>query len=170
MEIIIFAPLMPKKTITRFIDFFYPPFRKIMPLQTFRYAACGGSNVALGFLVYTFTYHFILHKQQVHIASFSFEPYSVSLCVSSAVTFLVGFLLNKYVVFIDSNVRGRMQLLRYSLSLVLSLSLNYILLKAMVGYLHINAVIAQFIATIIVIAVSYITQRHFTFKVKKANV
>ena len=32
------------------IDFFYPPFRGLMNLQTFRYAASGGGNTLLGFL------------------------------------------------------------------------------------------------------------------------
>ena len=27
------------------IDFFYKPFKKILPLQTFRYAAAGGANL-----------------------------------------------------------------------------------------------------------------------------
>ncbi len=158
---------MPKDKIITFIDFFYPPFRKIMPLQTFRYAVCGGSNVAFGFFVYTFTYHFILHKEIVHIAGYSFEPYSISLCLNSISNFIVGFLLNKYIVFPESNIHPHIQLFRYFISLVISFSLNYILLKAMIGFLYINAVLAQLIATIIVIGVSYITQRYFTFKVKK---
>ncbi|HCL82631.1 MAG TPA: phenylalanine 4-monooxygenase, partial [Chitinophagaceae bacterium] len=38
---------MPKKEIIALIDFFYPPFRKFISLQTFRYAACGGANTIL---------------------------------------------------------------------------------------------------------------------------
>ncbi|MEI9934312.1 MAG: GtrA family protein [Ferruginibacter sp.] len=136
-------------------------------MQTFRYAVCGGSNVVFGFLVYAFTYHFILHKQVVQIAGYSFEPYSISLCLNSISNFIVGFLLNKYVVFPESNLHPRIQLFRYFISLVISFSLNYILLKAMIDFLHLNAIVAQLIATVIVIGVSYITQRHFTFKVKK---
>ena len=37
---------MIKKWILDFIDFFYPPFSKLMPIQTFRYAVCGGTNTA----------------------------------------------------------------------------------------------------------------------------
>ena len=39
-----------RKKIIAFIDFFYPPFKKIMPEQTFRYAVCGGSNMTPGYL------------------------------------------------------------------------------------------------------------------------
>ncbi|MDB5144378.1 MAG: GtrA-like protein, partial [Mucilaginibacter sp.] len=36
-----------RRTILSLIDLFYSPFKKIMPLQTFRYAACGGVNTLL---------------------------------------------------------------------------------------------------------------------------
>ena len=41
-----------KQKFTSVLDFFYPPFQKIMPIQTFRYAACGGMNTLLGLAVY----------------------------------------------------------------------------------------------------------------------
>ena len=34
------------------VDFFYPPFSRFMPLQTYRYAACGGSNTALNIFIF----------------------------------------------------------------------------------------------------------------------
>jgi hypothetical protein len=42
------------------IDFFYPPFKKLMPLKTFRYAVSGAGNTFLGLLSYYITYKFIL--------------------------------------------------------------------------------------------------------------
>jgi hypothetical protein len=47
---------MVKKWITDCIDFFYPPFSKLMPIQTFRYAACGGTNTLLDIFMYWFSY------------------------------------------------------------------------------------------------------------------
>ena len=49
---------MPKDRIIAFIDFFYPPFRKLMPEQTFRYAACGGANTVLGLTIYFLPVYF----------------------------------------------------------------------------------------------------------------
>src|SRR5258708_8827168 len=43
---------MAKKMIIGFIDFFFPPFCRIMPLQTFRYAACGGANTFLDIFLF----------------------------------------------------------------------------------------------------------------------
>ena len=156
-----------KNSITSLIDFFYPPFRKIMPLQTFRYAACGGFNMVLGFLIFTVLYHLLVKNILVKIGQFVFEPYSVALVVSSCIVFIVGFALNKYVVFISSNLRGRIQLFRYFLSFVSNLAINYVLLKMMVKYFHVYPVLAQIIVTAIVVTISYFTQQYFTFKVKE---
>ena len=48
-----------KKTILQVVDYFYPPFKKVMPLQTFRYAACGGGTTLLGIFLYFIAFHFI---------------------------------------------------------------------------------------------------------------
>ena len=36
-----------EKLLTTVIDFFYPPFRRFMPLELFRYGCCGGLNLVL---------------------------------------------------------------------------------------------------------------------------
>lgn len=137
-----------------------------MPLQTFRYAACGGFNVVLGFILFTITFYLLEKLGVVHISGYAFEPYSIALVGSSGVVFLVGFALNKYVVFTSSNLRGRIQLFRYFLSFISNLAINYVLLKFFVKYVKIYPVIAQVIVTAIVIVLSYFTQQYFTFKIK----
>ena len=49
-----------------------------MPVQTFRYAACGGSNTLLDIFMYWVAFHFILHEQIVHIGFISISPYVAS--------------------------------------------------------------------------------------------
>ncbi len=156
--------------ITSFLDFFYPPFRKLMPLQTFRYASCGGANTVLGFIIYTLSYTFLFHKQVVNLGFYAFEPHIAALILSFLVNFPVGFILMKYVVFVDSTIQGRVQLFRYFFVFVSNLVLNYIFLKVMVEKLHVNAILAQVISTAIVITISYLLQRHFTFKVEDSQV
>ncbi len=154
-------------TITSIIDFFYPPFRRMMTLQTFRYAACGGGNVVLGFLIFTGVYHFVVNRTVVDFGFIAFESYSVALFCSSVAVFFLGFLLNKFVVFTESNLKGRIQLFRYFLSFISNLCINYVLLKALIIYLHLHPVMAQVIVTAIVVTLSYFTQQYFTFKVKE---
>lgn len=146
------------------IDFFYPPFRTVLPLQTFRYAVSGAANTFLGLLVYYLTYKFILEGRDFHFGFYAFKSHVAALVVSFIVTFVVGFFLMKYVVFDDSRIRGRVQLFRYLLVCVFNLTLNYILLKIAVESWHIYPVFAQIGTTVIVVLFSYLAQRHFSFK------
>ena len=135
-----------------------------MPLQTFRYAACGGGNTLMGLTVYYISFHYIFTKKNVDFGLMVLKPHNAALAISFIITFLVGFFLNKYVVFTSSVMRGRIQLFRYFLSFFLNLVVNYFLLKLFVVALHIEAFTAQVITTCIIVTLSYLTQKHFTFK------
>jgi len=156
-----------KELITRLIDFFYPPFRKMMPLQTFRYAACGGGNALFGLITYFIGYQYIFDGTVFDLGFYAFKPHTAAVLLSSFITFLIGFILNRYIVFVESNLRGRIQLFRYFLSFTFNLLVNIALLKLLVEVLHVHPLISQMITILIVIAISYLTQRHFTFRVNK---
>jgi len=141
-----------------------------MPEQTFRYAACGGTNTLLGLAVNYIFYDFVFDRRILHWGFLSFEPYVASLAISSVVSLITGFLMMKYVVFLSSNLRGRIQFIRYTVSYVLMLLLNYVLLKLFVKVFHWEAFLSQCIITVIVIIVSYLSQKYFTFKTKAENI
>lgn len=153
-----------KQTFTSAIDLFYPPFRKIMPEQTFRYAFCGGVNTALGLGIYTVFYSYVFAGEDVWFSGFAFKPHTASLFVAFCVNFLLGFILNKYIVFTSSDLRGRIQLIRYFISFLSNLGINYLFLKLFVEFLQWNAIFSQFITTAIVVAISYFSQKHFSFR------
>lgn len=161
---------MVHNKITDIIDFFYQPFKKWLPLQTFRYASCGGANTVLGFILYTFSYKFLFRERVFNLGFYAFKPHIASLIFAFLINFPVGFLLMKYVVFIDSTIRGRVQLVRYFFVFVSNLFLNYLLLKVLVEYAHVNAILSQVISTVVVITTSYLLQRHFSFKVEDTTV
>lgn len=146
------------------IDFFYPPFRKWMSLQTFRYAAAGGGNTLLGFAVYYISYHYLFAEQSFDFGFYAFKAHVAALFVSFCVSFPIGFFMSKYVVFSDSVLKGRIQLFRYFMICLFNLGLNYILLKILVEYFHIYPVMAQIFTTVAVVVFSYLAQRHFSFK------
>lgn len=158
---------MPKDKIIAFIDFFYPPFKKFMPEQTFRYAACGGGNTVLGMAVFFVFHEYVFRGKVFDVGFYAMKAHTASNIVSFVVTLVVGFALMKYVVFVDSNLRGRIQLFRYTLSSLINLVISTLLLKLFVEQMGIDAVIAQPITTVIVIIVAYMTQKHFTFSNKK---
>ena len=146
------------------IDFFYPPFRKLMNLQTFRYAASGGGNMVLGFSIYFISYKYLFHERDFHFSFYAFKSHVAALFISFFATFPIGFFMSKYVVFSDSNLKGRIQLFRYFMICLFNLVLNYLFLKIFVEVFHIYPVLAQVFTIAIVVVFSYIAQRNFSFK------
>lgn len=155
---------MAKKMIISFIDFFYPPFSRIMPLQTFRYAACGGANTLLDIFIFFISFNFILHKQDLQLGFLTLKPHVASFLISFCITFPIGFLLNRNIVFTGSTLHGRVQLFRYFVLVVICLLLNYIFIKLFVEQFHIYPTVAKILTTLIVVAFSYLTQKNYTFK------
>lgn len=157
---------MIKQGIITLIDFFYPPFKRLMPLNTFRYAACGGANVVLDISLFFILYNFVFRKQVVELGLIAFQPHIAAFLFSFCITFPVGFLLSKYIVWTDSTIKGHVQLFRYFVIVMMNLLLNYFFLKLLVEYFHIYPTISKLITTVIVISFSYLSQKHYTFKVK----
>jgi putative flippase GtrA len=155
---------MLKKWLISFIDLFYPPFSKIMSLQTFRYAACGGANTFLDILMFFISYNYILHKQVLHVGVFAFKPHIAAFIISFCISFPTGFFLMRNIVFPGSTLHGRVQLFRYFLLVVICVLLNYVFLKLFVEQFQVYPTIAKIFTTVIVVSFSYVTQKHYTFK------
>lgn len=153
--------------ITRLVDFFYPPFSSFMSKSLFRYAATGGSNLVLDWILYFLTYQFVLHKAMLHLGVVTFSSHIATKFLVFPVTFITGFLLQKYVTFQASQLHGRVQLIRYLTVVLGNLILNYVGLKLLVDYLHFYASIANVIVTATTVIFSYVSQKKYTFIVKK---
>lgn len=146
------------------IDFFYPPFRKIIPHQTFRYAACGGTNQVLNLAIYTFCLHYVFKMQEWNLGFWTFKPHTASFFVAFIITFPIGFLLSRYVVFNQSDIKGRHQIVRYLSIVGVCLVLNLVLLKLFVEVFRWNEVFSYFLDIVIVVAFSFLSQKKFAFK------
>lgn len=156
-----------KDAILAFIDFFYPPFRRLMPLQTFRYAVCGGSNVVLDLVLFFISFHYIFDKSVLDLGFIVLKPYNAALILAFIITFPTGFLMSKYIVWTESNLRGRVQLFRYTLLVITNFFLNYVLMKFFVEYCGFFPTVSKIFTIIIVVAYSYTSQKYFTFREKK---
>src|SRR5215203_6767284 len=88
-----------RSVIFEVLDFFYPLFRKFMPLQTYHYAACGGVNTLLSLSVYFVSYNYILRKQMLDLGFIAFKPHIAALFMSFLVSLPVGFYLSMFVIF-----------------------------------------------------------------------
>ena len=158
-----------KDAILPIIDFFYfAPIKKLLPLKTFRYAFAGAVNTFLGLLVYYICYHFVFKGVNFDFIIYAFKAHNASLFVSFCFSFILGFLLMKFVVFDDSDIKGRVQLFRYFLVCSINLVLDYLLLNLAIGYLKIDPILAKIMTTSFIIIFGYLAQNHFTFR-KKAK-
>lgn len=159
--------LKTRNTILQIIDFFHPVFSRWIDQQTFRYLACGGSNQVLNIFIYWFSFNILLDKKDIPIPdSGPIAGPIASYIIASAVTIPLGFLLSKYVVFQESNLKGRIQLFRYMTLVGICFVLNYWMLKLFINVMNIYPTPSQTITIILLAIFSYIAQRFFTFKVK----
>lgn len=155
------------RLLTAIIDFFYfPLFRTIMPLKTFRYAACGGGNLALDLTLYFIVFNFIIIRENLDLGFIVLSPHIASLFIVFPITFLTGFALNKYITFEESNLKGKTQILRYFIVAMGAIFITYLLMKLFVDLISLPVFPARIITTIISVVYSYILQNKFTFTVK----
>ncbi len=160
-----------RKALLKIIDFFYPPFSRWLSLHTFRYIVSGGTTATSGIIGYYIAYNWILHQKNIQV-DFPFVPklitaHSAALIISTLISFLIGFTLNKYLVFTKSNIKGRIQIFRYAAVLGINFGLNLAMLKYMVEGLRFYPSLSQAFITITLSLCSYFLQKHFTFRVKK---
>ena len=137
-----------------------------MPEQTFLYAACGGLNLCIDLSIRFIVFHFILHNQNFVTSFYTFSPEIASFLVAFCFSFPSGFLLSKYVVWTESNLRGRKQLIRYIIVVMLCVIVNISCIKLFSQVLKFYYMPSSILAAVFVILTSYILQRFFSFKTK----
>lgn len=179
------------KIITQIIDFFYekcveivPTFSRIFSRQLFRYAACGGGNMVLDWVLYFLVYNFVLKHEMLQfsfshlnalllILTSSFDTllpaltlssHIAALCIVFPITLFTGFWLNKYVTFTQSTLRGRSQLFRYIVIVCVNLVVNYIGLKFFVDLCGLYPTPSKMLVTVVTVCISYFGQKYYSFK------
>jgi putative flippase GtrA len=138
-----------------------------MPLQTFRYAACGGVNTLLDISLFAISYNLVLKKQNLSLGFITLSPHIASLFMALCISLPTGFYLNRYVVFQQSGLRRRSQLMRYILVTSICIVLNFIFLKIFVDSLGWYPTPAKITTTVLVVFFSYFSQTFYFFKAKE---
>lgn len=152
------------------IDRFYFPFLRFIPIRIFRYGVTGGMNTLFDLLLYFLVYNYVLHKQLVTLPFIAISAHIAAFMLVFPVTFTTGFLLARYITFTASELRGRVQLFRYGLTVAGSILLNYVFLKLFVEYFGLYATLSKAITTVIVVIYSYVLQRYFSFRIENVAV
>ena len=156
-----------KLLILSIIDFFYPLAKRFIDLQTFRYAVCGGSNATLNLLIFYLSYNFIFKTEVVCFLDFAITRYIAAYLIALSFSFPIGFCLNKFIVFQQSNLKSQVQLVRYAFITLSSILIDYTLLHILVGYFGFWATPSQAFIIVLLSLYSYFAQTYFTFKTVK---
>ena len=154
--------------IRRFLDLFHPLFARFFDKQTYYYAACGGVNLVSSWLFFFLFYQYLFEKRifnmDINGEIYVVSAYTLSSILCFVIAFLLGFLMNKFVVFTDSQLIGRVQLFRYAVSSWLSWLCSYLILKTLIEGLQFYPSIANVVASVITVFISYLLQRKYSFK------
>jgi putative flippase GtrA len=146
------------------IDLFYAPFRKHMSIQFFRYGVVGASNLVFDWVLYFVIYNFVLEQKMLHLGFVTLSSHIASLAIKFPIVLFSGFMLQKYVTFSYSELRGRIQLFRYLVVFLVNLIISYIGLKVLVDICGFYATPSNMVISILTIGISYFSQKHYTFR------
>ena len=154
------------KIIRKILNLFYPLASRFFDKTTYYYAACGSANLVLSWILFFIFFQFIFQKKifYVKFIDYSISAYTLSSFLCFIIAFVIGFLLMKYVVFTKSGLKGRIQLFRYGLSSLITWVAHWLILKTFIEMLGIYPSIANIMSSCIVVIISYLLQKKFTFK------
>jgi len=153
-------------SIRSFLDLFYPLVKKIFDKTTYYYAVAGSTNLVLGWVLFWVLDHWVIHSKTVKLPLIEHpvHSYTVIAAACGGFSFLFGFMMMRYVVFTESQLKGRVQFFRYGFSALISATVNWILIKLMVDTFAWNASLCNVFASVVVVTISYFLQRKFSFK------
>lgn len=158
------------KVLISVIDRLYvKPIRVLASREIFGYGVCGALNMSLDIVWYFLIYHFIVAERFIDLGIVVISPHIATLFVVFPITFLTGFWLNRNVAFRVAEYKSRGQLVRYALSVVGSIVINYVCMKIFVDALHIWPTPSKIITTAVSVIYSYLAARYFTFVRESKN-
>ncbi len=151
------------KKIFKVLDFFYPLFESFLNRPTFYYLACGGANSLLDLILFSTGYEYIFKGNLIQIGILKISSHITALFFSLFITIPTGFFLSKHIVF-QSVANNKIQFLKYSIIVIFSLIINYVLMDFFVETIHITPFISKICTTSTIVIFSYLGQKKFAFK------
>ncbi len=139
------------------------PLESIVSRDIFGYGLCGAINMALDTLWYFTIYHFVVAENFIDIGVVVISPHIATLFIVFPITFFTGFWLNRHVAFRVTEYKTRGQLIRYAISVIGSIVINYICMKLFVETFDFWPTPSKMLTTVISVVYSYLAARYFTF-------
>lgn len=121
--------------------------------------------MALDAVYYFLIYHYLVAERFIDLGMVVVSPHIASLILVFPITFLNGFWLNRNVAFRSSTLKTHTQLVRYLLSVVGAIGINYLCMKLFVEGFHIWATPSKLLTTVISSLYSFLAAKYFTFRI-----
>jgi putative flippase GtrA len=139
--------------------------KRIIDNKVVRYFFSAGTATIVDVMVYFVTFNFILQKQDIpFIKPLVITAPIASLVISYSCGLMTNFIITKYMVFTDSILRGRHQLMRYILVALVILVLNYLLMKFLIHILHWYPTVSRIFSALSIGVLSFIFHKFYSFK------
>lgn len=131
-----------------------------------RYIMSGGIATGVDVATFFIMINYVLQKNNLVLGHIHIGAHIASLCVSFSLGLITNFLITKYFVFNESNIRGREQFVRYVLVAAITFVGNYFMMKLLVDVFNVWPTFARLIAVGTIAILSFRLHKVFTFKVK----
>lgn len=141
-------------------------FRKILDNKIIRYFFSAGLATLVDISVYFVAFNYIYQKQDINFFSMVvLSAPTASLMLSYTCGLITNFLITKYLVFKESDLRGIHQLMRYVLVALLILMLNYFFMSFLIKILDWFPTIARIVSALSIGMLSFVIHKFYSFKV-----
>lgn len=142
--------------------------RRFLDHKVIRYFFAAGIATVVDISVYYTTYHHILRKTDIpFIGPLVITAPIASLIASYSCGLMTNFSISKYMVFTESNIRGRKQLFRYLQVAAVILVLNYFFMKFLIHILEWYPTVSRIISALSIGVLSFLFHKYYSFKVVK---
>ncbi len=142
--------------------------KKLLQNKIIRYFFSAGIATGVDVPVYFIAFNFIYQKQDVHFFHlFVLSAPTASLALSYTCGLITNFLITKYLVFTESDLRGIHQLARYVMVAMLILVLNYFMMSFLIKVLEWYPTISRIVSAVSVGMISFVIHKFYSFKVSK---
>lgn len=133
-----------------------------------RYAMAAGIATLVDVITYYISFHFVFSKKDLILFNqgLTITAPIASLGISYSCGLIANFIITKFFVFNESNLRTRHQFVRYFIVAMAVLLLNYIAMKLLVEVMHFYPTLSRIISALGVGMLSYMSHKYYSFSTR----
>jgi len=139
---------------------------KFLQNKVLRFFLSAGIATLVDVIIYFITFSYLLDREGVKLFNTRITAHEFSLLISYTCGVTVNFLINKYAVFTESNLKGRKQFFRFALIAGIGFFANYALLRFFVEICSFWPTLSRVFSALSLGVASFYVHRLFTFKIK----